>query len=97
MTLTHFRCMRTTEFVSKSETHYHVDSQLCLADVSFCEVSEDEIGMRIYLKRSKTDPTGKVASVLIGCTGTTICSPCAMRTYMYLTRSSGSLNQPLFS
>jgi hypothetical protein len=84
MTLAHFGCMRTSEFVAANDRSFDPDSQLLERDVSFCRTNAGELGMRVYLKRSKTDPTGKGMAILIGCTETEICAVCAMHRYIGL-------------
>ena len=84
MTLAYFGCMRTAEFVALDEQAFDADSQLCECDISFCRSETGDPGMCIYLKRCKTDPTGRGMAVYIGCTGTFICAVCAMQSYLTL-------------
>lgn len=95
MTLAHFGCMRTAEFVAINDHAFDGDSQLRERDVSFCRSETGEVGMCIYLKRCKTDPTGKGMSIYIGCTGARICAVCAMQRYLTLS-TAHSREHPLF-
>ena len=95
MTLAHFGCMRTAEFVAVSDHSFDLESQLCERDISFFKSETGENGMRVYLKRSKTDPTGKGLAVYIGCTGTRVCAVSAMHTYLALS-TADCRNEPLF-
>lgn len=95
MTLAHFGCMRTAEFVASTADTFDSQCQLCERDIAFLTSPTGKSGMRVFLKRSKTDPTGKGLAIYIGCTGTSVCAVCAMRNYMVLSKSDHG-DDPLF-
>ena len=95
MTLAHFACLRTAEFVSKNDVVFEKHSQLLEGDVSFCTLNQGERGLKVHLKSSKTDSTGKGLNVLVGCTGTHVCAACAMTDYLG-SLGSHQLDRPLF-
>jgi hypothetical protein len=95
MTFAHFGCFRTAEFVSSSEFKFDDVSQLCIGDISFCTVKPNELGLKVRLKVSKTDSTGKGMVVMVGCTGTHVCAVCAMVDYLAIAHTREH-NKPVF-
>ena len=95
MTLAHFACMRTAEFVASSSESFDSRSQLRVSDISLLNTDTGKIGMRVFLKCSKTDPTGKGVAIYVGCSGTQICAVCSMHNYLALIRLDDH-NSPLF-
>lgn len=95
MTLAHFGCLRTAEFVSKNEANFEKASQLLEGDISFCTLNQGERGLCVHIKSSKTDSTGKGLNALIGCTRTHVCAVCAMTDYLG-SLGSHQFDRPLF-
>ena len=48
MTLAHFGCMRTAEFVPVGKEVFKQGSQLVGRDISFCRTDANELGMQVH-------------------------------------------------
>lgn len=95
MTAAHFGCLRTAEFVSLGELSFNRETQLTRGDISLSPLGHSELGLAISLRCTKTDKTGNGVTVMVGCTGTSVCAVCAMAEYLTVSQQS-NIHEPLF-
>ena len=79
MTMAFFGCLRASEFCIKTP-RFNTTLHLCVMDVKLIETSVP--CMKVFIKRSKTDTKNEGVSVLMGCSGQSVCAVCSMQSML---------------
>jgi len=89
MCVAHFACLRTGEFVAKSQT-----------DISSClfrhNVNITNNSVQLHLRNSKTDTSNRGTDIVIGCTNQSICAHCIMHKFCLTRDEYNSHDKPLY-
>lgn len=83
MTLAFFGCLRASELCLRT-SHFSTAINLCIKDVTLSDTPIKS--MKVLIKRSKTDLKNEGVSVIIGCSGETVCAVCSMESMLQTRR-----------